>query len=411
MGYIYMLTDTRNGKKYIGQHNGSKKSYWSGGLIPNRIAKVHGKDIFERVILEDNIVNQDLDEREKYYIKTHNTLNEGYNLTEGGEGSNTIGNHPNKEDIVRRISETLKGRVFTDEHKEKLRLNHMSKDPKNREKLSKSMKGIPKSSEHKAKISKTITELNKKLGRWVGDDNPINNPEIRDRISKKNKERGAIRRLKNINGFIEDFKSGKINENNIKKYNKKIWDWSRDLGDDELNKLIPKDVFVEFNKLRNDITTKNIKKRSLNCKGFKHSEETKKKMSKLRLQGDDERRVSFLEYCENLYSHMLDKNLDYLIDGFSKEEYNKIRKKIKRSKFLKDVPDKIRVKLLGIKPIKKKIKPKTDPNKFYGNSNKKVSIDGVVFDSVSDASKKLKINRGTIRYRIKNNTFVGYIYL
>ena len=177
MGYIYMLTDTRNGKKYIGQHNGSRKSYWSGGLIPNRIADIHGKDIFERVILEDNVINEDLDEREKYYIKTYNTLKDGYNLTEGGDGGNTITNHPNKEDIVTRISETLKGRVFTDEHKEKLKLNHMSKDPENRKKLSEALRGYNKTDEHKNKISKTISKLNKKLGRWSGDDNPTKKPK------------------------------------------------------------------------------------------------------------------------------------------------------------------------------------------------------------------------------------------
>lgn len=411
MGYIYMLTDTRNGKKYIGQHNGLRKTYWSGGVIPNRIAKLHGKEIFDRVILESDVDKENLSDREKFYIKKYNTFSEGYNLTEGGDGSNTIGNHPDKEDIVRRISETLKGRVFSEEHREKLRKNHMSKDPKNRKKLSEALKGYEKTEEHKGKISKTISELNKKLGRWVGDDNPMNDPKIRGRVNKKNKERAVDRRLKNITNFIEDFKSGKINENNIKKYRNKLYFWSRDLGVDGVGKVIPKEVLDGFNKLRNSISNKNIKKRSLNYKGFKHTEEAKEKMSKSRLQGDGERRVSFLEYCENLYSTMLDKNLDYLVDGFSKKEYNKIRKKIKRSKFLKDVPENIRTKLLGIKPIKKKIKPKTDPDKFYGNTSKKVSIDGVFFDSVSDASKKLNISRGTIKNRLKNTTFTTYLYV
>ena len=39
MGYIYLLIDKRNGKKYVGKHNGSDKNYWSSGLIPNRIKK------------------------------------------------------------------------------------------------------------------------------------------------------------------------------------------------------------------------------------------------------------------------------------------------------------------------------------------------------------------------------------
>lgn len=402
MGYIYMLIDTRNGKKYIGQHNGSRESYWSGGLIPNRIADVHGKDIFERVILEDNVLNEDLDGREKYYIKTYNTINEGYNITEGGEGGDTISNHPNKEDIVCRISETLKGRVFTDEHKEKLRLNHMSKDPENRKKLSESLRGYNKTEEHKSKISKTISELNKKLGRWSGDDNPLKDQKIRERISKKNRERAFIRRKENINNFIEDFNGGKINENNIHKYNQKIWNWTRDLGDDELNKLIPKNVFDGFNKLRQDIVTKNIKKRSLNHEGFKHSDESKQKIS-------EKKKKEFLEYCNNIYETMIEKGLEYLIECYSKDEYTKIRSKIKNSVFLNQIPEHISNKILNLKP-KKKVVKNTNPDKFYGNKTKKVIINGILYSSVSDASNKLNIDRGTIRYRLKSIKYNEYIY-
>ena len=68
MGYIYMLIDKRNGKKYVGKHNGFKKDYWSSGLVPNRIAKKYGKDIFERVILENNISDDKLNEREIFIL-------------------------------------------------------------------------------------------------------------------------------------------------------------------------------------------------------------------------------------------------------------------------------------------------------------------------------------------------------
>ena len=410
MGYIYMLTDTRNGKKYIGQHNGSIKSYWSGGVIPNRIAKIHGKEIFDRVILERDIDKENLSEREKFYIKKYNTFGEGYNLTEGGDGGDTISNHPNKEDISYRISETLKGRIFTEEHREKLRENHMSKNPKNRKKLSESLKGYIKSEEHRANIAKKISELNKKIGRWSGDDNPLKNKKIRDRISNKNRERAFTRRLENISRFIEDFKNSKINENNIHKYNQKIWHWIRDLGEDEFHKLIPKDVLNGFNKLKQDIVTKNIKKRSLNLKGFKHSDESKLKISESRIKYTNKFRKSYLEYCEKIYHMMCNKNLEYLVDGFSKDEYPKIRKKIMSSKFINNLPKHIRTKLLKIKPHKKVIK-NTDPDKFYGNKKKKIIINDIIYESVSDASKELNIDRGTIRYRLNNNKHNQYSYL
>lgn len=47
-GQIYLLIDKRNGKKYVGKHNGNKKSYFTGGLIPNRIIKKFGEDIFRK---------------------------------------------------------------------------------------------------------------------------------------------------------------------------------------------------------------------------------------------------------------------------------------------------------------------------------------------------------------------------
>ena len=84
-GYIYMLEDTRNGKKYIGKHNGLKKDYWSSGLIPNRIAKKHGRSIFIRTILEENIDSIELlNLREVFYINEYNSFVDGYNMTVGG---------------------------------------------------------------------------------------------------------------------------------------------------------------------------------------------------------------------------------------------------------------------------------------------------------------------------------------
>ena len=86
MGYIYLLIDTRNGKKYVGKHNGNKKNYWSSGIIPNRIAKKYGRDIFNRCLLEDNIPKHLLNEKEIYYINKENSFLDGYNTTVGGDG-------------------------------------------------------------------------------------------------------------------------------------------------------------------------------------------------------------------------------------------------------------------------------------------------------------------------------------
>lgn len=123
MGYIYMLIDKRNGKKYVGKHNGKKDDYWSSGLVPNRIANKHGRDIFTRVILEDGIDDEELNNKEIYYIKLEDSFNNGYNSTLGGEGGNHWVNDKTEEEIKlirEKQSKKLKGRVFTDETKRKM---------------------------------------------------------------------------------------------------------------------------------------------------------------------------------------------------------------------------------------------------------------------------------------------------
>ena len=51
----------------------------------DRALKKYGEDNFELTILENDIPNDKLDEREIYYIKKYNTFNNGYNCTLGGK--------------------------------------------------------------------------------------------------------------------------------------------------------------------------------------------------------------------------------------------------------------------------------------------------------------------------------------
>lgn len=95
MWTIYRHINKINGRSYIGKakdvnnrwaNNGSKYKtcprFWS--------AIVHyGWDNFEHTILEDNIDDKEVDEREKFYIKYYNSLYpNGYNLAMGGSGGN-----------------------------------------------------------------------------------------------------------------------------------------------------------------------------------------------------------------------------------------------------------------------------------------------------------------------------------
>jgi group I intron endonuclease len=176
-GYIYLLTDSRNGKQYVGKHIGTEFNYFSGGIIPNKIAKKYGKEIFTKIILEENIIDENLlSIKEKYYIKKYNTFNNGYNLSEGGDGGGSWINKKTKEEkehisnikreknLGRKFSkETLekmslakKGIPLTEEHKRNIRFSQSGENhpwfgrkhtDESKEKISKSRKGI-KNSKH-----------------------------------------------------------------------------------------------------------------------------------------------------------------------------------------------------------------------------------------------------------------------
>jgi group I intron endonuclease len=109
--FIYKTVNKITDDFYIGYHFGDvSDSYLGSGLILNRAIKKYGRKNFNREILE--IVSKDTwREREKYWIKDTDAINKGYNIMLGGNGGNTITNHPDKDMILEKISKKLKGRI------------------------------------------------------------------------------------------------------------------------------------------------------------------------------------------------------------------------------------------------------------------------------------------------------------
>lgn len=87
---IYEIKNKVNGKVYIGQHSLNELgSYWGSGKLIKRAIEKYGIENFERIILEKCSNQNELNEREKYWIKEKDSINSGYNLTEGGTGGDT----------------------------------------------------------------------------------------------------------------------------------------------------------------------------------------------------------------------------------------------------------------------------------------------------------------------------------
>lgn len=84
---IYEIKNKINGKLYIGQHSSNELgSYWGSGKLIKRAIEKYGIENFKRTILEKCSNKNELNEREKYWINEKDSINTGYNLTEGGTG-------------------------------------------------------------------------------------------------------------------------------------------------------------------------------------------------------------------------------------------------------------------------------------------------------------------------------------
>ena len=94
-GFIYKITNTINGKSYIGQtiqnvkerfyqHCATKCSKAVSNMAIHRAIKKYGKSNFIVEVIEE-IDSANLNDRERYWIKYYNSYNNGYNSTKGGQ--------------------------------------------------------------------------------------------------------------------------------------------------------------------------------------------------------------------------------------------------------------------------------------------------------------------------------------
>ncbi len=172
---IYKITNTVTGKIYIGKDEKSRANYFGSGKLIRRSIDKYGMENHKKEVLEEVLDRQTLQEREKYWINELKTYDKsvGYNISYGGDGGDTLTNNPNRDNIIKKISTALKNRTFTEEHKQKLRDNHNSKQEQTRKNISKRLKGKVKSEDHKNKISETVRKHNLNTGKWQGYDNPM----------------------------------------------------------------------------------------------------------------------------------------------------------------------------------------------------------------------------------------------
>ena len=171
---VYRITNCINGKQYIGitaRSLGKRISEHEQSDYPlGKAIQHYGIENFKIEILAEGKTINELSELERSYIAScqSNDPKYGYNLTDGGE--HIEGWHHTEQSRVK-ISAALKGKVFTEEHKEALRQANLGENnpmygkhltAEQKAKLSAALSGannplygIPRSEEVKAKISAT----------------------------------------------------------------------------------------------------------------------------------------------------------------------------------------------------------------------------------------------------------------
>jgi group I intron endonuclease len=130
---VYKIINIINNKIYIGYTKNSLKKRFRGHIkksktnsnrkLSNAIIK-YGPENFKITKISESSSKQEALELEIKYIKNFNSFEKGYNMTEGGEGGSTTLNRTLSEEHKLKISKALKGLPKTEEHKKQLSINH-----------------------------------------------------------------------------------------------------------------------------------------------------------------------------------------------------------------------------------------------------------------------------------------------
>ena len=184
---VYKVTNTVNGKVYVGKHTTKDPydEYFGSGKLINEAIKKYGIENFTKEILycfidekeaylkEEEIVTQEFIDRE-----------DTYNITLGGCGWHSGKEHP----MYGMTGEHCHnfGKHHTQEAKDKLSKAHTGKTltEEHKRRIAKALSGKNLTEDHKKKLSKA------RKGKYCGENNPNfgkpKSQETRDKISKAN---------------------------------------------------------------------------------------------------------------------------------------------------------------------------------------------------------------------------------
>lgn len=128
-GYIYITINLINGKKYIGQKKSTyfQENYKGSGRALKQAFSKYGFDNFKVELIEECNSQEELNNRERYWIKKHNAVEsrDYYNLCNGG---GTVDGMKHSEETRKKMSDAHSKRsyVMSDYQKQRISETHPS---------------------------------------------------------------------------------------------------------------------------------------------------------------------------------------------------------------------------------------------------------------------------------------------
>ena len=386
---IYKITNTLNGKIYIGKDTTSDPKYYGSGLLIRRSINKYGIGNFTKEIIDITEDYDELSNKEKYWIKQYNSTNPeiGYNISEGGDGGNTLSNHPDLDIIRKKISDN---------------------DPKKGKTYEEAF-GVEKAKSYKEKLLKQIG--NSILSQRAIEKNKKNWEEYWFKYTERCKFLKSEIDLGNIQPYIDELNNIKANSYNSFLLNAKGFFnyFGHHLKPFLYEDYKPKkEVIIREKKKVYPIIIDGI--------GYKSSYEASKKLGlnkpTIVYRIKSPHFPTYL-YCDDdlnkkngKYDEINPKNKEkILIDGVEYESIMGASRSIK----------------IPLHTIIHRLNSTAYPNWCYLDGREKtiqsekkkkdVMVLGVVYNSIADAVKGSGVNRELIRYRLRNEKYEDYKYL
>lgn len=190
---IYLLTNTINGKKYVGQTWEAKETRWQKHYSSsektcvklNRAIAKYGKEAFAIETLTTAKTQEKADRLEAYYIEQYDTITNGYNIRSGG----SRGKH--SDETKKKMSLVHRGVQHSDEAKKK---------------MSVARKGVPLKHNKQFKIGQVSPFKGKS-----------HSEESRHKLSLSHQGSRPYRRKVNHEDVIAEYKSGGVSSSGLSK--------------------------------------------------------------------------------------------------------------------------------------------------------------------------------------------------